>query len=78
MSNRLNPDQARRFDGPDLGPNCLQMLSVDGIDASKHRVNKGINNNYIVASHKYHIAICRYSWRYHGESFCLFVLMFTS
>ena len=33
MSNSLNPDQARRFVGPDLGPdlgpNCLQKLSAD-------------------------------------------------
>ena len=24
VSNRLNPDQARHFVEPDLGPNCLQ------------------------------------------------------
>ena len=29
MSNSLDPDQARRFDGPDLGPNCLQRLWVE-------------------------------------------------
>ena len=29
MSNNLNPDQARHFVGPDLGPNCLQRLSAD-------------------------------------------------
>ena len=29
MSNSLNPDQARRFVGPDLGPNCLARLSAD-------------------------------------------------
>ena len=29
MSNSLDPDQARRFVGPDLGPNCLQKLSAD-------------------------------------------------
>ena len=29
MSNRLDPDQARRFVGPDLGPNCLPKLSAD-------------------------------------------------
>ena len=28
-SNSLDPDQARHFDGPDLGPNCLQRLSAD-------------------------------------------------
>ena len=26
MSNRLDPDQARNFVGPDLDPNCLQRL----------------------------------------------------
>ena len=29
MSNRLDPDQARRFVGPDLDPNRLQKLSTD-------------------------------------------------
>ena len=29
VSNRLDPDQARHFVGPDLGPNCLQRLSAD-------------------------------------------------
>ena len=29
MHNSLEPDQARRFVGPDLGPNCLQRLSAD-------------------------------------------------
>ena len=28
-SNSLDPDQAQHFDGPDLGPNCLQRLSAD-------------------------------------------------
>ena len=27
--NSLDPDQARRFVGPDLGPNCLPRLSAD-------------------------------------------------
>ena len=26
VSNSLDPDQARRFDRPDLGPNCLQKV----------------------------------------------------
>ena len=34
MSNSLDPDQARLFVGPDLGPNCLQRLSAD--DKSCH------------------------------------------
>ena len=29
MSNSLDPDQARHFVGPDLGPNRLQRLSED-------------------------------------------------
>ena len=29
MSNSLDPDQARQFFGPDLGPNCLQRLSAN-------------------------------------------------
>ena len=40
-SNRLDPDQARYFVWPDLGPNRLQMLSDD--DTSTLRVNFMIN-----------------------------------
>ena len=29
VSNSLDPDQARHFVGPDLGPNCSQRLSAD-------------------------------------------------
>ena len=29
VSNSLDPDQDRYFVGPDLGPNCLQMLAAD-------------------------------------------------
>ena len=29
MTNSLDPDQARRFVGPDLGPNCLPRLAAD-------------------------------------------------
>ena len=36
VSNGLDPDQVRRFVRPDLGPNCLQLLSAD--DTSEHRV----------------------------------------
>ena len=37
VSNSLDPDQTRHFVGPDLGPNCLQLLSADGTRG--HRVN---------------------------------------
>ena len=29
VSNSLDPNQARRFVGPDLGQNCLQRFSAD-------------------------------------------------
>ena len=34
----LDPDQARQFVGPDLGPKCLPRLSAD--DTGRQRVNK--------------------------------------
>ena len=40
VSNNLDPDQARHFTGPDLGPNCLQRLSADDkVATSGDRVN---------------------------------------
>ena len=45
MSNSLDPDQARHFVGPDLDPNCLQMLSAD--DTSRQRVKPGTNREVI-------------------------------
>ena len=38
VSNSLDPDQDQCVVGPDLGPNCLQMLSAD--DISRQKVNK--------------------------------------
>ena len=37
LSNSLDPDQARHFVGPDLGPSCLHRLSAE--DTSRQRVN---------------------------------------
>ena len=37
VSNSLDPDQARHFVEPGLGPNCLQRLSAD--DTRRQRVN---------------------------------------
>ena len=37
MSNSLDPDQARQFVGPDLGPNWLPRLLAD--DTGRQRVN---------------------------------------
>ena len=39
MSNGFDPDQDGCFVGPDLGPDCLQMLSADDkVATSKERV----------------------------------------
>ena len=39
MSNSLDPDQARHFVRPDLGPNCLQRLSADAKVAAGKELN---------------------------------------
>ena len=39
MSSSLDRDNAQHLVGPDLGPNCLQMLSAGG--PSRQRVIKG-------------------------------------
>ena len=42
MSNSFDPDQARHFVRPNLGPNCLQRLSGDDQNPpSKERDNTG-------------------------------------
>ena len=40
MSNSLDPDQARHFVVPDLGPNCLQRLSADKSDRYRVKLNE--------------------------------------
>ena len=37
VSNILDPDQARHFVGPDLGPNCLQRFSADDTGTGQFR-----------------------------------------
>ena len=37
MSNGLDPNQAQKNVQPDLGPNCLQIISAD--DTGRDRVN---------------------------------------
>ena len=39
--NSLDPDQARHFVWPDLGPNCLQQLSVKNITRLRVKGEKG-------------------------------------
>ena len=41
QSNRFDLEQARRLVGPDLGLNCLQMLSANG--TSRKGVNISLN-----------------------------------
>ena len=45
VSNSLDPDQARHFVGPDLGPNCLQRLSADDKSAL---VGKKLNTEHFL------------------------------
>ena len=41
MSNSLDPDQIHRFAVTDMGPNCFQMISVDGkAVTNRKRVNQ--------------------------------------
>ena len=46
VSNSLDPDQARHFVGPDLGPNCLQRLSAD--NKSRPLAGKEFNTKQLV------------------------------
>ena len=39
VSNSLDPNHAQHLVGPDLGPNCLQRLSVN--NTSRQRVKSG-------------------------------------
>ena len=39
VANSLDPDQARHFVGPELGPNCLQRLSAGNIRRQKVKVD---------------------------------------
>ena len=44
MSNSLDPDQARRFVGPDLGPNCLPRLSADDTRVNTTKTEESLMN----------------------------------
>ena len=48
---QIDPDQARRFVGPDLGPNCLPRLSAD--DTRRQRVNTQRGGSWAVFAAKY-------------------------
>ena len=56
MSISLDPDQAGHFVGPDLGPNCLQRLSVG--DTSRQRVEQNqIQQQQITLSWFYAVSV---------------------
>ena len=44
VSNSLDPDQARRFVGPDLDPNCLQRLSADDTSRQIVELSSGLSS----------------------------------
>ena len=53
MSNSLDPDQARRFVRPDLGPNCLPRLSADDtgrqrVKLQQNKINKDQKGVYLM------------------------------
>ena len=45
MSNSLDPDQARQFVGPDLGPDCLQMSSSDETSRQIVKINQALTES---------------------------------
>ena len=64
VSNSLDPDQARHFVGPDLGPNCLQKLSAD--DTRRQRVINKPSKAYLSSS--------QLSIKYVNTAMCLLAL----
>ena len=45
MANSLDPDQARHFIRPDLGPNCLQRLSADDTRSQKVKTEISLSDS---------------------------------
>ena len=56
VSNSLDPDQARRFVGPDLGPNCLQRSSAEKatLKAVDYSLTKGRIPLFILMDYPIH------------------------
>ena len=77
VSNRLDPDQARRSVGPGLGPTCLQMLNVSTDE--KNDINEEMINkmHYFIPMHKAVIQlVCTYKPIYQSSYLLsLFALM---
>ena len=47
VSNNLDPDQAPRFVGPALGPNCFQRLSADDTSRQSNAPMFSNAKNYV-------------------------------
>ena len=60
MSNSSDPDQARLFVRPDLGLNCLQMLSKDKQDAliAKRTHARNVQRTFLVFAHEMCMFFC--------------------
>ena len=71
MSNRLDPDQARHFVGPDLGPYCLQKLSAH--KASRQRVKLNVWYEHFSAS-----ILCVYEQRRQWPDYVMHKLILAS
>ena len=53
MSNSLDPDQARHFVGPDLGPNCLQIYQqMTLVDKELKKNSHDIFQKMVVKFHR--------------------------
>ena len=48
MSNSLDPDQARRYVGPDLGPKCLQNFQQTTLEGSVKYQNLVCADSFII------------------------------
>ena len=69
MSNNLDPDQTRRFVGPDLDPNCLQRLSADNTS------RQGYSENFFLTNSSKQVKIFKLQYNIVTKSvtYCLFL-----
>ena len=69
----MDPDQARRFVGPDLGPYCLPRLSADkelnGVQTKKTNEAKPSEAVYSVSL--WSVQTCLFEWPPYRTQMCL-------
>ena len=63
VSNSLEPDQARRNVGPDLGPNCLQRLSAKTLADKEIKLKEWLISESLQGSYRQVRVISRTSKR---------------